>query len=396
MRGSSLDSRIAWVYVDERRAGVIEQSLTESVFRYDEGFTPTSLRGGGIAWNLPLGDSYRTPGFYQHPFFANLLPEGHRLEAIRTRLKLSKDDGFSLLLAMGRDTVGDVTVVAEGERPGANAHRLEDPSAVDFLELLYEDEAGPSGVPGVQEKVSDARVVLPIEGMDGPCLLKLSPPKFPRLVENESFFMAMAEGCGLLSAKTRVIHDRNGISGLLVARFDRDAEVGKRHQEDACQLADVHPGAKYNLSVRGVTEAVNAFVDTRAVETRRLMELFAFGYLIGNGDLHAKNVSVLRTSRGLTELTPAYDMLSTLPYPLDQRMALKMDGKDDGWKRKSLVKFFERYGLPEKLAQGSLDRICDASSAWIDRLGEIGFDAPTTDRMRREILRRREDLGSGV
>ncbi len=388
-----MDNQIAWVYVSDRRAGVIEQSLTESVFRYDENFAPTVLRGGGIAWNLPLGDVYRTPGFYQHPFFANLLAEGHRLDAIRTRLKLSKDDGFNLLLAMGRDTVGDVSVVPEGEHPCANAHRMEDPSAADFLELLYEDEAGPSGVPGVQEKVSDARVVLPIEGMGGACLLKLSPPKFPRLVENESFFIAMSEGCGLATAKTRIIHDRNGVSGLLVVRFDRDERGGKRHQEDACQLADVHPGAKYNLSVRSVTEAVNLFVETRAVETRRLMELFAFGYLIGNGDLHAKNVSVLRTPRGLSELSPVYDMLSTLPYPLDQRMALKMDGKDDGWKRKSLTAFFGRYGVPEKLAHASLDRICDASPVWIERLEEIGFDAATTDRVRRELLRRREDLG---
>src|SRR5204862_415986 len=68
------------------------------------------------------------------------------------------------------------------------------------------------------------------------------------------------------------------------------------------------------------------------VEVAKLVRLVAFSYLIANGDLHAKNVS-LRTSHadGRIELTPAYDLVSTLPYG-DRKMALALDGRDDNLK----------------------------------------------------------------
>jgi serine/threonine-protein kinase HipA len=51
------------------------------------------------------------------PFFAGLLPEGARLVALITRLKTSAADEFSLLVAVGGDTIGDVRVLPEGAAP---------------------------------------------------------------------------------------------------------------------------------------------------------------------------------------------------------------------------------------------------------------------------------------
>ena len=59
----------------------------------------------------------------------------------------------------------------------------------------------------------------------------------------------------------------------------------------------------------------------------------AYSYLIGNGDLHARNVSLLVQPNGRIVLAPAYDLLSTVPYG-DRRLALKVEGRDDNVKRR--------------------------------------------------------------
>ncbi|MEX1125846.1 MAG: HipA domain-containing protein [Acidimicrobiia bacterium] len=46
--------------------------------------------------------------------------------------------------------------------------------------------------------------------------------------------------------------------------------------------------------------------------------------MTGNGDLHAKNLSLRWTdAEQLVAPTPAYDLHSTIPYPLDTRMAME-------------------------------------------------------------------------
>jgi serine/threonine-protein kinase HipA len=48
-----------------------------------------------------------------HPFFENLLPEGWLLELSTTKLKLSRDDAFGILLATCADCFGAVEILPE-------------------------------------------------------------------------------------------------------------------------------------------------------------------------------------------------------------------------------------------------------------------------------------------
>jgi serine/threonine-protein kinase HipA len=60
-----------------------------------------------------------------------------------------------------------------------------------------------------------------------------------RYVENEAFCLSLAIYAGLTVPRFEVIKDRDGVSGLLVERFDRrvmDGSVYRLAQEDACQL----------------------------------------------------------------------------------------------------------------------------------------------------------------
>lgn len=96
-----------------------------------------------------------------------------------------------------------------------------------FERLAGSVDADPIALTGVQPKGSAANTPT------GPAILTLTPPTgFPRLSESEHFFMRMAAACGLQVAETRLLHDTDGRSALLVARFDRDAGT-RVAQEDA-------------------------------------------------------------------------------------------------------------------------------------------------------------------
>ena len=159
---------------------------------------------------------------------------------------------------------------------------------------------------------------------------------------------------------------------------------------DACQLLDRYPADKYRLSTGDIAQALEVCA-APVVDRARLLRLIAFSYLIGNGDLHGRNVSVVASADGL-RLSPAYDLLSTFPYG-DRVMALHLDGRDDNVKRRDLVAFAERYGVRPAATAGVLDEICDGSPAWIARIDEIGLDPRKTADLRRVMNKRLEDIG---
>lgn len=109
----------AEVYKDGDLAGTLTRERNETVFRYDPRYIDADLPP--VATTLPLTRSIVSlTGGALPPFFTNLLPEGVRLLGLKDRTKTSLDDEMTLLLAVGRDCVGDVAVVPEGEDPDAS------------------------------------------------------------------------------------------------------------------------------------------------------------------------------------------------------------------------------------------------------------------------------------
>ena len=90
--------------------------------------------------------------------------------------------------------------------------------------------------------------------------------------------------------------------------------------------------------------------------------------------------------------TPAYDLLSSLPYG-DRKMALSLEGRDDNVKRKHLVAFGERFGVRPRATDGILDELCDESARWLPRIGAIGLASRKTADLAKVMTKRREDLG---
>lgn len=361
----------------------------------------------GIAYRLPYETArIETLGTNVHPFFAGLLPEGIRLDALVRRVKTSRDDLLSLLADAGADCIGDVSVVLDAEAPPEVTPALDVTSltTVRFADILEESLAGKRGaeptLPGVQEKVSAAMISLPVRAKrgGGAYILKLNPEKMPRLVENEHFFLRMARASGLEVASAELVRDRDGTVGLLVERFDRIPVKGggwsKVHQEDACQFLDRYPGDKYVVSHADIASGIAELSSAPIVEMARYIRLISFSYLVGNGDLHAKNVS-LRTvaGEGRVELTPAYDVLSSLPYG-DRSMALSFDGRDDNLKRAGIITFAGRHGVRRAAVEAILDELCDVAPDWIARLDEIGLEPRKTADLARLMKKRSADLGA--
>lgn len=394
------------VYRRGEKVGRILRTPKGSRFEYDEAFHERqAAEPGGLAVHLPYSRrATETWGVNLHTFFAGLLPEGLRLRALLRKTKTSEDDLLTLLVAAGADCIGDVAVAPEGRAPvettpTVELDRLGEAVFDDLLRrsLAYEEGRIEPSVPGVQEKISAARVSFPLKaGKESrACILKLGPPDKPALLQNEEFFLRMAGACGLETAAARLVRDRTGAFGLLVERFDRVPGSGPGRlvglpQEDACQFLDRYPADKYRIACSEIAEGL-AVTSTPILEVGRFIRLLAFSYLIGNGDLHARNVSLRATPDGRVELTPAYDLLSTLPYG-DRKMALKLEGRDDNLKGAHYIGFGRRYGVKEAACRGILDELVEASEPWIGRVGEIGFPERRTAQLRAWMSKRREDL----
>lgn len=388
-----------YIWRSNRLMGKLQRTAKGCRFVYDEQVLDATDRPRlGVATTMPYQhEPFVTEGVNLPSFFANLLPEGLRFQALAGKLQTSKDDLFTLLVAVGADCVGDVfaTTMPVFDRNQHRGLKLGDLESSNFTDLEKEYvESASDAIPGEQPKLSAAKFTATVRTKSLPAsILKLSPQAYPLLVENEAFFMDCARQCRIKAAIASLVEDRTGRTGLIVERFDRG---GKRrqldffHTEDACQFSDFYPADKYRMPMSTIVQNIGSLCNAAPVQMLRLFELTLFSYMIGNCDLHAKNVSIIENPlSGLVELSPAYDLLSTLPYSkLDRRMALKMDGKDDGFKASDFVRFFERFGLAEAAVLQSITKISNRLKPQLERIGEIGFDAKTTLFMQDEISRR--------
>ncbi|MGF1646364.1 MAG: type II toxin-antitoxin system HipA family toxin [Kineosporiaceae bacterium] len=352
-----------------------------------------------VATTLPLDDRpVVTPAGAVPPFFAGLLPEGRRLSALRRAVKTSADDELSLLLAVGDDLVGDVQVLPVGTEPRDTEPLVViagDPGRVVFADVL--SDAGvvdPVSIPGIQDKVSARMISVPVGRAGGFAILKVDPLEFPHVVLNEAYFLGVAARARFPVVRAEVVHDATDRPGLLVERFDRvvtpDGSVRRLAVEDAAQVLGRYPADKYSVRTEEVAVALAARCPARAVALRDVFRQVCLAWLTGNGDLHAKNLSILAAPDGEWRVAPAYDLPSTLPYR-DRTTALPVGGRRDGLSRRSLLAFATATGLPAAAAERTLDEVLAATAGVVDELaaGALPFDPRTTHDVVRSLRNRR-------
>jgi serine/threonine-protein kinase HipA len=218
-------------------------------------------------------------------------------------------------------------------------------------------------VPGVQAKLSfhfePARSQenrLTLVGVLGNYILKPPTPQFANLPENEDLTMHLA---GLFNIKVvphSLIRLKSGELAYITKRIDR---VGgkKRPMEDLCQLSGRLTEDKYKGSMEQVGKVIMQHSSNPLFDAQVFFELTLFSFLTGNADMHLKNFSLIDLENGLTQLAPAYDLLSTRLVISEkddpEELALTLNGR----KRKLKSADFMHLTDSLKLNQKQIDNI---------------------------------------
>jgi serine/threonine-protein kinase HipA len=162
--------------------------------------------------------------------------------------------------------------------------------------------------------------------------VKLPSPIYAGVPENEFIMMELARQIGIDVPETaRMSVDQikglpKGISTIpnhafIIKRFDRDISGEGIHIEDFAQVFGVFPEKKYKAaSYRNIAQVIWTEAGEEGIE--EFIGRFVFNALIGNGDMHLKNWSLIYPNKIDAVLAPAYDFVSTIPYRAGDELAL--------------------------------------------------------------------------
>lgn len=263
-------------------------------------------------------------------FFDGLLPEGQIRAHLSDLYKIPPTDIKGLLVAVGADCAGAVQVLPEGNDPAGEGKlqpmsQAEIVAAVESLPTwdLPADYAIATSLGGVQSKIllsrEGGRWYWPSGGAASTHIIKPDPSDSPirDLLEAEHWALNLARAINIPAARTKL--ERFGTrEALIVERYDRTRDHRRIHQEDFTQVLGLSSAAKYDQSTavpsRLAQVAAVAAPHTRSPVAFKLDLLRAVGFnlLIGNGDAHSKNYSVLIRETGEVMLAPLYDAAPTL------------------------------------------------------------------------------------
>jgi serine/threonine-protein kinase HipA len=279
-----------------------------------------------------LVTDFKPVGQVVPPFFSNLLPEGPLRKYLAERAGVKQHSEFFLLWMLGLDLPGAISVhPAEGE---------ELPPQVE-AELTPEERSNMLrfSLAGVQLKFSALQngvkaggLVIPAEGVGGSWIVKLPSQQYAGVPENEYSMMTIAKSMGMDVPDLQLL-ELDAIDGLpdgigelkgqamAIKRFDR-SDKGPVHIEDFAQVFGVYPEGKYDhATYRRIAGVLG--IETGDADIAEFIRRLVFSTLIGNADMHLKNWSLIYKDGRTPTLSPAYDLLSTIPYIADETMALK-------------------------------------------------------------------------
>lgn len=337
------------------------------------------------------------------PFFSNLLPEGHMRTYLAERAGVKPEREFFLLQALGADLPGAITIHPSDDILGTGSALTDDAARYDS-----NDERRPTALrfslAGLQLKFSAIRetrggLTIPTTGVGGSWIIKLPSTQFPQVPENEYSMMTLSRLIGVDVPATELVPvasienlptDITSLQGmaLAVARFDRLPGGEAVHIEDFAQVLSLYPAEKYRkasfvnianvIATEGGDEDIAEFI-------RRL----TFNTLIGNGDMHVKNWSMIYPDRRRAALAPAYDFVSTIAYIQNDQSALTFS------RTKSFAEFTEdelahlaaHASLPERLVLDTArETVALFHQHWAQQKKDLPLAADVVARIDEHIL----------
>jgi serine/threonine-protein kinase HipA len=197
----------------------------------------------------------------------------------------------------------------------------------------------------------------PVDGTPSTHILKPEIAAYPHTVENEAFCMRIAKHLGLDVATVETT-EIAGRKLIVVERYDRvvgaDGSVERIHQEDFCQATGTPPDTKYE-------EDADILQSVAAPDSmEKLLQAVALNVLLGNGDAHGKNLSLLHHASGALTLAPLYDLMCTLHYG-DDRLAMYVDDvhRTNRVTAQRIANEAVRWGLSRERAMATIGDLLD-------------------------------------
>jgi serine/threonine-protein kinase HipA len=170
---------------------------------------------------------------------------------------------------------------------------------------------------------------------------------------------------------------------LVVERFDirrGPADQRRLAMEDFCSILDVPASAKYDGTIERMARGLRPLSTDPYSDLDTLFRRAVFAWLIADGDMHLKNLAVLKIAEAdakaftSVRFAPLYDAVTTRVFPglAGDRMALKLNGKDDRLTRKDFLALARTIGLSAGDAETA---IADLTARVADRVQRLQLPA---------------------
>lgn len=328
------------VFLNARLVGrLLHQSNGAIEFQYHQSWLDWE-NALPVSYSLPLRED-RYVGEPVIAVFDNLIPDNEQIRhRLAERSGADGDDAYSLLAAIGRDCVGALQFLPDGDDPGEagkiEGRRIGDDEIAKVLTDLKQTPLGVDrdsdfriSIAGAQDKTAllfwDGHWLVPHGTTATSHIFKPEIGKLPngidmsQSIENEHLCMLITAAFGLDTARTE-IKEFNGCRVLVIERFDRlhtkDHRLLRVPQEDCCQALSVPPSRKYEShggpgipAILGLLEASDVMEQDR----RTFLKTQILYWLMAAPDGHAKNFSIFLLPGGRFHLTPLYDVMSAQP-----------------------------------------------------------------------------------
>lgn len=348
------------------------------------------LEGNRFPVSISLPLSQGDQSMPAHDFFAGLLPEGGTRQRICRQEQLDSADDMGLLLAIGEDCAGALSILPANRSPDTEDGPPTAISDRDLVQLVRRHGQNISGLTGQPQRFSlaGAQDKMPIrrEGSG----YQLANRQYPssHILKFETIrrvcfaeFMAnqLARAIGLPVVDTEFLTAEAGDGTapyLCVSRYDRhEDEAGdlwRLHQEDALQALGEPVSMKYQGQGGPALEAVANLLREHVAEPAKsithLRDWQLFNYLCGNWDGHAKNIALLYPANdSIPVLAPFYDLVAieflnhVSDSPYDRHMAFYVGDQSlpERIGRAEWEQMAKRFGIPAKPLLKRLEELAD-------------------------------------
>jgi serine/threonine-protein kinase HipA len=192
--------------------------------------------------------------------------------------------------------------------------------------------------------------------------------------------LAIGSASGLDAPQNALVAMPDGLPpALLVERFDIRRGANDTRilaLEDLCSVLDLPASAKYDSTMERLARAVRPISTAPEEDVLIILRRALFAWLIADGDMHLKNLALLKIAEpgdeafSLVRMAPLYDAVTTRVFPRlkHDHMALKLNGKDDRLNAKDFQTFARTARLKAADADTVIETMLNRVRQILDRI----------------------------